>query len=177
MSVSQSCLCSFLCNPILLLLLLPFFYLFVYLYDSRSLFYIDTGDAEREEAPKIYSSAMDGSAQTVIVTDELVRPLYIAVDNNGVNGRIFWTDYYYNHIMTATFAGQNPQTITGEFLGLEFRYSDDSCPSQLQSSAGDLQLAGVEGQTDGKLCSPGEGGTDGKDLEVCMCMCASVHCG
>ena len=34
----------------------------------------------------------------------------------------------------------------------------------------DLQLAGVEGQTDGKLCSSGEGGTDGKELPVCICM-------
>ena len=45
---------------------------------------------------------------------------------------------------------------------------DDSCPSQLQSLAEDLQLAGVEGQMDGKLCSSGEGGTDGKDLHVCV---------
>ena len=30
-------------------------------------------------------------------------------------------------------------------------------------------LAGVEGQMDGKLCSSGEGGTDGKDLPVCTC--------
>ena len=29
-------------------------------------------------------------------------------------------------------------------------YGDDSCPSQLQSLAEDLQLAGVEGQRDGK---------------------------
>ena len=49
-------------------------------------------------------------------------------------------------------------------------YGDDSCPSQLQSLAEDLQLAGVEGQRDGKLCSSGEGGTDGKDLPVCMYM-------
>ena len=40
-------------------------------------------------------------------------------------------------------------------------------PSQLQFSTEDLQLAGVEGQTDGKLCSSGEGGTDGMDLPVC----------
>ena len=46
-------------------------------------------------------------------------------------------------------------------------YGDDSCPSQLQSLAEDLQLAGVEGQKDGKLCSLSEGGTDGKDLPVC----------
>ena len=37
---------------------------------------------------------------------------------------------------------------------------NDSCPSQLQSLAEDLQLAGVEGQMDGKLCSSGEGGTN-----------------
>ena len=49
-------------------------------------------------------------------------------------------------------------------------YADDSCPSQLQSLAENLQLAGVEGQMDGKLCSSGEGGTDGKDF-VFMCMC------
>ena len=46
-------------------------------------------------------------------------------------------------------------------------YGDDSCSSQLQSLAENLQLAGVEGQRDGKLCSSGEGGTDGKDLPVC----------
>ena len=52
---------------------------------------------------------------------------------------------------------------------------DDLC---LKSLAEDLQLAGVEGQTDGKLCSSGEGGTDGKDLPVCTCMCGSAHdCG
>ena len=57
-------------------------------------------------------------------------------------------------------------------------YSGDSCPSQLQSLAEDLQLAGVEGQMDGKLFSSGEGGTDGKDLPVCTCMCRSAHdCG
>ena len=57
-------------------------------------------------------------------------------------------------------------------------YGDDLCPSQLQSLAEDLQLAGVEGQMDGKLCSSGEGGTDGKDLPVCTCMCGSTHdCG
>ena len=32
-------------------------------------------------------------------------------------------------------------------------YGDDSCPSQLQSLAEDMHLAGVEGQRDGKLCS------------------------
>ena len=54
-------------------------------------------------------------------------------------------------------------------------YGDDSCPSQLQSLAEDLQLAGVEGQ---RLCSSGEGGTDSKDLPVCICMCGSAHdCG
>ena len=31
---------------------------------------------------------------------------------------------------------------------------------------------------DGKLRSPGKGGTDGKDLPVCICMCGSAHdCG
>ena len=57
-------------------------------------------------------------------------------------------------------------------------YGDDLCPSQLQSLAEDLQLAGVEGQMDGKLCSSGEGGTDGKDLSLCACVCGSAHdCG
>ena len=37
-----------------------------------------------------------------------------------------------------------------------------------------MQLTGVEGQTDGKLCSSGEGGADGKDLPVCTCMCGSA---
>ena len=41
-----------------------------------------------------------------------------------------------------------------------------------------LQLAGLEGQRDGKLCSSGEGGTDGNDLPVHTCMCGSAHdCG
>ena len=57
-------------------------------------------------------------------------------------------------------------------------YVDDSCPSQLQSLAEDLQLAEVEGQMDGKLRPSGEGRTDGKDLPPCMCMCGSAHdCG
>ena len=45
-------------------------------------------------------------------------------------------------------------------------YGDDSCPSQIKSLAEDLQLAGVEGQMDGKLCSSGE---------VCTYMCGSAH--
>ena len=49
-------------------------------------------------------------------------------------------------------------------------YGDDSCPSQLQSLAEDLQLAGVEGQRDGKSCSSGEGGRDSKDMPVCICL-------
>ena len=49
-------------------------------------------------------------------------------------------------------------------------YGDDSCPSQLQSLAEGPQVAGVEGQRDGKLCSSGEGGTDGKYLPVCICI-------
>ena len=57
-------------------------------------------------------------------------------------------------------------------------YGDDSCPSQLQSLAEDLQLAGVEGQMDSKLCSSGEGETGGKNLSVCACVCGSAHdCG
>ena len=48
-------------------------------------------------------------------------------------------------------------------------YGDDSCPSQLQSLAVDLQLVGVEGQMVVKLFSSGIGGTDGKDF-ACMCM-------
>ena len=45
---------------------------------------------------------------------------------------------------------------------------NDLCPSQLQSLAEDLQLAGVEGQRDGKLFSSGEGRTDGR-------ICLYVH--
>ena len=57
-------------------------------------------------------------------------------------------------------------------------YSDDLCPSHLQSLAEVLQLTGVEVQMDGKLCSSGEGGTDGKDLPVHTCMCGSAYdCG
>ena len=37
---------------------------------------------------------------------------------------------------------------------------------KLQSLAEDLLLAGVEGQTNDKLCSSGEGETNGKDLPV-----------
>ena len=41
--------------------------------------------------------------------------------------------------------------------------------------AKDLQLAGVEGQTDGKLCSSGEVGTDGKNLPLSAdCNCYSL---
>ena len=50
----------------------------------------------------------------------------------------------------------------------------------LQSLAEDLQLAGVEGQMDGKLRSSGKGGTDGKEMRVhvCICVCGSAHkCG
>ena len=43
---------------------------------------------------------------------------------------------------------------------------DDSCPSQLQSLAEDLQQAGVEGQTDGKLCSSGK-----EEKIVCTYIC------
>jgi sugar lactone lactonase YvrE len=81
---------------------------------SLSLFYIDSGDHARNEDPKIYTSAMDGSSQTIILegqSDGLIDPLYIAVDNNGVNGRIFWTDRAHNHIMTATFVGDDARTI------------------------------------------------------------------
>ena len=53
-------------------------------------------------------------------------------------------------------------------------YGDDSCPSQLQSLAEDLQLAGVEGQTDGKLRSSGKGGTD---LPVYVCVAPSMIVG
>ena len=59
-------------------------------------------------------------------------------------------------------------------------YGDDSCLSQLQSLAGGLQLAAVDGQVDGKfsVCSSGKGGTDGKDLPVWTCVCGSAHdCG
>ena len=41
-------------------------------------------------------------------------------------------------------------------------YGDDSCPSQLHSLAEDLQLAGVEGQMESKLCS------SAKDGKVCL---------
>ena len=46
-------------------------------------------------------------------------------------------------------------------------YGDDSCPSQLQSLAEDLQPAGFEGQMDGKLCSSGE--------EQMVRICLYVH--
>ena len=42
-----------------------------------------------------------------------------------------------------------------------------------------LQLAGVEGHTDGgKLCSSGDKGTDGKDMPAYTCVCGYSHdCG
>ena len=49
-------------------------------------------------------------------------------------------------------------------------FGDDSCPSQLQFLAEDLQLAGVEGQIDDKLCFSGEGGT----YVVSICLYAFV---
>ena len=54
-------------------------------------------------------------------------------------------------------------------------YGDDSCPSQLHSLAEDLEVTRVEGKTDGKLCSSGEGGTYGKDLPVCTCKVIKWH--
>ena len=53
-------------------------------------------------------------------------------------------------------------------------YGDDSCPSQLQSLAEDLQLAGVEGKG---MVSYVPRGTGGKDLSVCACVCGSAHSG
>ena len=49
-----------------------------------------------------------------IVTSDLGRPLYIAVDNNGANGRIYWTDAYHNRIMSATFQGGDARVVLGE---------------------------------------------------------------
>ena len=54
-------------------------------------------------------------------------------------------------------------------------YGDDLCPSQLQSLADDLQLAGVEGQMGGKLYSSDEGGTDGRDLPVRTCKVIKIN--
>ena len=55
-------------------------------------------------------------------------------------------------------------------------YGEDSCPGQLQSSAGDLQLSGGNGQRVGKFCSSaGKGRTD---CLVCTGMYGSAHdCG
>ena len=82
----------------------------------RTIFYIDSGDSERNELPKIYSSAMDGSSPVPIVTSNLQRPLYIAVDNTGVNGRIYWTDTEANTIMRAGLNGDNPTPVIGKWL-------------------------------------------------------------
>ena len=100
-----------------------------------TLFYIDTGDVARNKAPKIYSSAMDGSSPVAIVTSNLHRPLYIAVDNRGVNGRIFWTDSEANQIMSATLDGKNarvvisksPLTLTTYLLQLRIYYNCNKC--------------------------------------------------
>ena len=35
-------------------------------------------------------------------------------------------------------------------------------------------MAGVKWQMNGKLSSSGEGGTDGKGLSVCTCMCMGL---
>lgn len=57
-------------------------------------------------------------------------------------------------------------------------YGEDSCPGQVQSSAGHLQSTGIEGQMDGKLCSLGKGETQGNVLLVCTCVCGSAcNCG
>ena len=55
------------------------------------------------------------------------------------------------------------------------QYSDDLCPSQLQSLVEDLKLAGVEGQTDGKLYSSGEGGTE--RVRICLIYMYVYECG
>ena len=102
----------------------------MYMYIRRSLFYIDTGDYDRFEYPKIYYSAMDGTARIVVVSNDLVRPLYIAVDNNGVNGQIFWTDSYYNSIMSATFEGRNARTVVSKSNGFYFvAQAESQCKS------------------------------------------------
>ena len=80
----------------------------------RKLFYIDTGDIDREEYPKIYASAMDGSSSVAIVTNNLNSPLYVAVDNSGFNGRIYWTDSFTNQISSATLDGRDVRQIVGE---------------------------------------------------------------
>ena len=49
-------------------------------------------------------------------------------------------------------------------------YVDDSYPCQLQPLAEELQLAGVEGQMDGNLCSSGEGGMVRICLYVHVCV-------
>ena len=94
------------------------FFIFVFyhtrsVYIIRSIFYIDAGDLERNEPPRIYSSAMDGSSPVAIVTSGLYQPLHIAVDNPGVNGRIFWTDSVLNQVMTASLSGENPTPAVG----------------------------------------------------------------
>ncbi|CAI8006362.1 Low-density lipoprotein receptor-related protein 4 [Geodia barretti] len=82
---------------------------------SLTMFYIDTGDIDREESPKIYSAAMDGSSPEAIVTGHpLNHPLYIAVDNgDGVDGLIYWTDVGTNMVYCASLLGEEPRAIAG----------------------------------------------------------------
>ena len=87
---------------------------FHFQFRHRTLFYTDTGDSDRDVAPRIYSAAMDGSSPDVIVTRTLIRPMYIAVDNPGVNGRIYWTDGGHNMVYGASLHGAEPSAITGE---------------------------------------------------------------
>ena len=62
-------------------------------------------------------------------------------------------------------------SLVKEYVHKQKLYGDDSCPSQLQLLAEDLQLAGVEGQIDGKLCCSGEGGTDGTCMYMYVWLC------
>ena len=91
--------------------------MYTHTHTPRSLFWIDTGDVEHPNQsmhPKIYTSALDGSHTNAIITANLGRPLYVTVDNPGANGRIYWTDSYYDRIESATLNGGDRRVVLGE---------------------------------------------------------------
>ena len=91
--------------------------MYTHTHTRRSLFWIDTGDVEHPNQsmhPKIYTLALDGSRTNAIITANLGRPLYVTVDNPGANGRIYWTDSYYDRIESATLNGGDRRVVLGE---------------------------------------------------------------
>ncbi|CAI8011778.1 Low-density lipoprotein receptor-related protein 4 [Geodia barretti] len=119
------------------------------LHQYWTMFYIDTGAIDREESPKIYSAAMDGSSPEAIVTGHpLNHPLYIAVDNgDGVDGLIYWTDVGTNMVYCASLLGEEPRAIAGNSGTSPPPPSSD--PDSTRSGTGTEPGQG-QGQSDGQ---------------------------